>query len=44
VVALLEAAFYDEEVVIDAQVIIKDPIFLITIEDGSTHSTIEVKT
>jgi hypothetical protein len=41
-VVLLEDASDDEEAILDAQVTIKDPILLVTIEDSSTQSTVEV--
>ena len=41
-VVLVEDASDDEEAILDAQVTIKDPILLITIEDSSTQSTIEI--
>jgi hypothetical protein len=41
-VVLVEDASDDEEAILDAQVTIKDPILLVTIEDSSTQSTVEV--
>jgi hypothetical protein len=42
-VVLVEDASDDEEVVSDAHVAIEDPILLITIEESSTHSMVEVE-
>jgi exosome complex RNA-binding protein Rrp42 (RNase PH superfamily) len=41
-VVLVEDASDDEEAILDARVTIKDPILLVTIEDSSTQSTVEV--
>ncbi|CAL5065009.1 unnamed protein product [Urochloa decumbens] len=42
-IVLVEDASDDEEDVLDALVTVEDPIFLITIEDSSTCSMVEVK-
>ncbi|CAL4993945.1 unnamed protein product [Urochloa decumbens] len=42
-IVLVEDASDDDEDVLDARVIVEDPIFLITIEDSSTYSMAEIK-
>ena len=42
-VVLVQDASDDEETILDIQVTIQDPIFLITIEDDTSHSMPEVK-